>query len=301
MENFFEPRTVGQQVVVGAPAFCDFTTIQAAIDSLTGSSPVEIIILAGVYPETIKLYRDNVTLTGLGEVRITESLGALDLDKTGVALGTFRTATVFINAQNITLNHLTIENAAGQGRDVGQAVALYCEGDQIEIVHCRLLAHQDTLCLGPLPELNKEGVAMPNAFKKRKFAQQRAYVSESYIEGTVDFIFGGGQAFIDCCEIFSKAKDESAPNFISAPCTVAGAAGLKFDHCFVHGDHAYYLGRPWRPYGEATFTHCCFDSFLAAAGFDEWGKAENRQTARFTEINNRYAQPATRAPWINFS
>ena len=52
---------------------------------------------------------------------------------------TFRTYTMRIDGNDITLRNLTIANTAGR---VGQAVALHTEGDRIRIVGCRLLGNQ---------------------------------------------------------------------------------------------------------------------------------------------------------------
>lgn len=47
----------------------------------------------------------------------------------GIKRGTFRTYTLFLDAPDITLCNLTVENAAGAGKEVGQAIALYAEGE----------------------------------------------------------------------------------------------------------------------------------------------------------------------------
>ena len=63
---------------------------------------------------------------------------------------TFRTYTMLIKAPHFTLSNLTIENTAGEGHIVGQAVALHLYADDINLFNCTLKAHQDTIFLGPL-------------------------------------------------------------------------------------------------------------------------------------------------------
>ncbi len=48
--------------------------------------------------------------------------------------------------------NITFENSSGFGKQVGQAIAVYAEGDYITFKNCRMLGHQDTLFTGPLPK-----------------------------------------------------------------------------------------------------------------------------------------------------
>lgn len=56
---------------------------------------------------------------------------------------TFRTYTMLIKSPYITLSKLTIENTAGEGHIVGQAVALHLYADDINIFNCTLKTHQE--------------------------------------------------------------------------------------------------------------------------------------------------------------
>lgn len=62
----------------------------------------------------------------------------------GIKRGTFRTYTLFLDAPDITLCNLTVENAAGAGKEVGQAIALYAEGEGIRVENCRLIGKAGT-------------------------------------------------------------------------------------------------------------------------------------------------------------
>jgi hypothetical protein len=55
-----------------------------------------------------------------------------------------------INADDVEVENLCIRNDAGDGRTVGQAVAVYAAGDRGIWRNCRMIAHQDTLYCGPL-------------------------------------------------------------------------------------------------------------------------------------------------------
>jgi pectinesterase len=121
-------------------------------------------------------------------------------------LGTFRSYTMFIDAANVSLKNLTVENSAGAGPDIGQAIALYAEGEGISCSNIRLLGWQDTLFTGPLPpkEIEKNGFIGPKQFAER--INGRQYYTSSYIEGDIDFIFGSATAYFDNCYIFQKNR-----------------------------------------------------------------------------------------------
>ena len=61
-------------LVVGKESFCDYHTIQEAIDSLecepSGQADT-LYILSGIYNETVRIYRSYLTIIGIGLVEIT--------------------------------------------------------------------------------------------------------------------------------------------------------------------------------------------------------------------------------------
>nr|MDE6926217.1 hypothetical protein [Acetatifactor sp.] len=93
---------------------------------------VVIHIGKGIYREKLVVSRPNVTF--LGEDReavvIVFGHGANEIEEDGEKRGTFRTATVRIDAPDFTAKHLTFQNDAGFGHTVGQAIALYVDGDR---------------------------------------------------------------------------------------------------------------------------------------------------------------------------
>ncbi|WP_071131015.1 pectinesterase family protein [Enterococcus timonensis] len=295
------PRKIIKKITVGSADFCDFVDLKQAFQQLEPDFAYEITILQGTYQGNLYLYHDDVSIIGLGVVKIIAGKYAQQKED-GQAIGTFQTATFLINAQNIQLENLMIENNAGPGEIVGQAVALYLEGTEISVKNCQLRAHQDTLCLGPLPKLNKDATIMESIFRKRTFLEQISTFENCFIEGTIDFIFGGGTATFFNCELFSKKRPEnSSANFLTAPSTAEHQTGLIFVNCLIHGDHPYYLGRPWREFGQATFSDCHFDAHLEVSGWDDWGKPNNQKTARFIEKNNYYQETPQRDSWISFN
>lgn len=189
-------------------------------------------------------------------------------------MGTFRTYTLKIEGNAITLKNITIENNAARK---GQAVALHTEGDRLVFVNCRFLGNQDTVYTG--------------------VANTRLLFRDCYIEGTTDFIFGPSTAWFEHCAIHCKAN-----SYITAASTPRDVAyGYVFNNCTVTAApevEKVYLGRPWRDYGYTLFMHCNLPRQIRPEGWHHWQK-EREQTARYMEFENSGEGAATdkRAGW----
>lgn len=156
-----------------------YHSISKALEAIDESCPndgrpVTIHIEPGEYRERVEIHRSHVTIEGetADSVRIVGSLGAKmpSEDGSGVdgTLGTFRTYTVLVDADDVRLENLTIENDAGDGREVGQAIALYADGDRLVVDACCIKGHQDTLfwvrCRRMRP--NRAGSQDPNSMRR---------------------------------------------------------------------------------------------------------------------------------------
>lgn len=196
-----------------------FPSIQAAIDAADAAckkalhcgetwSGETILISKGVYHERVTITTPGLTLCGEGATETIISYGLYgfmpspDIGK----LGTFRSYTMLIDADQVTLRDLGIENTAGAGPDIGQAIALYADGDELCFDHIALLGWQDTLFTGPLPpkEIEKNGFIGPKQFAPRRNGRQ--YYHDCHIEGDIDFIFGSATAYFDHCTIYQKDR-----------------------------------------------------------------------------------------------
>lgn len=87
----------------------------------------------------------------MDNVIITKDYYALMTMPDNTKRGTFRSYTFFVHANNFHAYNITFVNSSGFGTEVGQAIAVYAEGDNITFKNCKLLGHQDTLFTGPLP------------------------------------------------------------------------------------------------------------------------------------------------------
>lgn len=189
-------------------------------------------------------------------------------------IGTFRTYTLKIEGNDITLKNITIENNAAR---LGQAVALHTEGDCLKFINCRFLGHQDTVYTGG--------------------TNTRLFFKDCYIEGTTDFIFGPSTAWFEHCTIHCKAN-----SYITAASTPKEIAyGYVFNDCTVTAApdvEKVYLGRPWRDYGYTLFMHCSLPRQIRPEGWHFWQK-EREKTARYMEYENKGegADTSKRVAW----
>lgn len=240
----------------------DFRTIQACFDALP-SKPAEwrtVRILAGTYREkvTLDVYKNKVAIVGQGDVRVVwgdYSGKAAD----GYEMTTYDSYTMSLQADDVFLQHVTVENDAGR---VGQAVALETRGDRIWIDRCRLEGDQDT-------------------FFARGYVS-RVYVTYSYIEGTTDFIFGPSIVGFDGCEIHCKAD-----SFITAASTTErNKYGFVFYECRVTaaGDVTkVYLGRPWKSTARTVWWKCEFPAAIRPEGWRDWHDAARKGDVYYAE------------------
>lgn len=263
-------------IVVSRDGTGNFRTLQEAIESARAfmDYTVTIYVKNGVYKEKVIVpsWVENIDI--IGEDR-NKTIITYDDHANINKMGTFRTYTVKVEGSDITFKNLTIENNAAQ---LGQAVALHTEGDRLKFINCRILGNQDTIYTGA------------------KFT--RLYFKDCYIDGTTDFIFGPSTALFEDCIIHSKRN-----SYVTAASTPKEAKyGYVFKHCKLTaepGVDKVYLGRPWRPYAYTLFIECELGKHIVLAGWHNWGKQSNEETARYMEYKNtgEGANASERVAW----
>ncbi|MDQ0831865.1 pectin methylesterase-like acyl-CoA thioesterase [Streptomyces achromogenes] len=81
-------------------------------------------------------------------------------------------------------------------------------------------------------------------------------MTNSYVVGNVDFIFGRATAVIDKSVITLKKRfNGTSAGYVTAPSTVAGRKGILIADTTIGGDvsdRSFYLGRPWHAGGDAS-------------------------------------------------
>ncbi|MCF0237829.1 MAG: hypothetical protein HUK24_04445, partial [Sphaerochaetaceae bacterium] len=163
-----------------------------------------IILEEGFYYQKIEIDVPNITIEGRGNVVISYDDYANKIHEDGKEYVTFRTYTVAVCADNVTIKNVTIENSAKDPVNKGQEVALTVYGNNFLCENTTLRSTQDTLFCGPLPD---DLVVRYMGFLKDKLryhqGQQTHIFKNCTIEGSVDFIFGCGNTLFDNCKIIS--------------------------------------------------------------------------------------------------
>ena len=269
----------------------NYKTIQEAINSIRdlGEKEVRILVKNGTYQEKLIIPSWKTKIHLIGESRentiitfddysgklIPAGKDALGLDK----FSTYTSYTILVQANDVSLENLTIINAAGS---VGQAVALHVEGDRFAAKNCRFLGNQDTLF-----------AATENS---------RQYYLNCFIEGTTDFIFGKATAVFENCTIKSLKN-----SYITAAAT---SANQKFGFVFIScrlipadGVDRIYLGRPWRPYAKTVFIKSDLGNHIVPEGWNPWKGdtmfPDKEKTTFYAEYKNtgRSADSKNRVAW----
>lgn len=269
----------GRVVTVNHDGTGDFSSVQAAVDSVSDGNAQRVVIriAPGVYKERVVVPKCKRFIHFAGDSAeqtvLTYHLNARMTGADGQEIGTFRTPSVTIEADDFSAENITFENSAG---DVGQALAIAVLGDRVVFAECRFVGWQDTI-------YDQAG---------------RHYYEDCYIAGHCDFIFGGGTAFFERCQIHCLEG-----SYITAASTPEQQPyGYVFSNCTITGEPARartYLGRPWRDYANVIFLNTQMEGVIRPEGWHNWSKPEREKTARYAEYNSTGAgaNPGARVSW----
>lgn len=276
--------------VVAADGSGNFTNLQAAIAAApeNGSQPCVISIKSGTYQGPFLVPKNKTGIRLIGESPETTILTwPYNVNDRGTNQHYQFDPGLVVLGKDFLAENLTIENTSG---DHGQALAVRCDGDRAIFNNCRITGWQDTLMVN----------------------NGRFYFTNCFIAGRVDFIYGSATAVFDRCEIHSKnggyitaanTPEKQPFGLVFLDCRLTGdpapwkpAPGQKQ---FENSDVKAYLGRPWRPYACVAFVNCWIGDHIKPAGWHNWGKESNEQTARYSEFGSTGpgANPEARVRW----
>lgn len=203
----------------------DFSFVQEAIDAVPYEESAVIRIGEGVFHEKLFCEKKDITFVGAGIDKTVIDFDdyANEIMEDGSKRGTFRSYTAFFGGKRVAVRDMTIRNSAGDGRVVGQAVAVYADADVCLFENVELNGCQDTLFCAPLPraERQRNGFMGPRVMTERRLTRQ--YYKNCIITGDVDFIFGGADAVFDDCKIVCNDRMHGSNRMLD----VMGAAGSR--------------------------------------------------------------------------
>ena len=235
-----QPQARLYDAVVAQDGTGDYQTVQAAIDAAPAgrAKPWLIFIKNGQYNEHVNIPANKPYLHFIGQQR--DKTVILDDKLCGGdnALHVSVGATVVVNADNIFFENLTLENSYGHEKQAGpQALALNTVGDRIALNGVALLSYQDT-------------------WITTSTQKNRHYIKNSVIEGAVDFIYNGGDVYLD-----GDTLDINRPSggYIVAPNhTEETKWGYVFQNNVIRPHEGVnvtdvWLGRPWHGTPKTVF------------------------------------------------
>ena len=288
-------RLPAKTITVSATEKADFKTLKEAIAAVPDHSTERTIIHigAGTYEGQTVVPKSKSMLTfegdGVDKTFLSFEYNTNEPNPPGVDRA-FWGIGVVVLANDFQAHNLTFENVSG---DHGQALALRIDADRAVVTDCRLLGWQDTLMVN----------------------NGRDYFYHDYIAGRVDFIYGSATAVFDRCEVHSK----NGGHVTAANTPQDKPYGFVFLDCKLTGDSVPWdpattnpsakgkprvtpqadLGRPWRPYASVAFVRCDLGAHIKPAGWNNWGKASNETTARYSEYKSTGpgADIDKRVPW----
>lgn len=252
-------------LTVASDGSASYSSVQDAINAVPHDSEILTIIKIkdGVYREKLDVPSGKSPIRMIGESREGTILvygdSAGTIGPNGTPLGTSGSYSFRVQANDFTAEHLTIRNDAGD--DAGQAVALYASADRLTFRDVSLRGWQDTLYANG----------------------GRQYYVDSYIEGDVDYIFGGATAVFENSIIHSLNG-----GYVTAASTADTNAGYIFLNSRLTAEPgltgAVSLGRPWRPYSNVIYINSYMGDHIKPEGWDNWGNPGNEATARYGEF-----------------
>ncbi len=269
-------------IVVDKKGFGDYFTIQEAINAVPDYSHEKIttiLVREGIYKEMVTIphnkFRIKISGQGADKTVLTYDKYAEKLwPDSDFKMGTSGSATIYMHSSYVTIEDMTIENSAGEGKEIGQAVAVFTDGDFIFFHRCRLIGNQDTLYT--YGRYGKDG------------GIKRNYFLDCYIEGTTDFIFGPSIAYFENCTLHSKKN-----SYVTAASTLPGEKyGYVFHNCRLtaaDGIDKCYLGRPWGAYAKTVFIECELGNHILPEGWHDWekpGKPDTKKNSYYAEYKN---------------
>ncbi|MDQ0600742.1 pectate lyase [Streptomyces canus] len=244
--------TAAATLTVAKDGSGQYSTVQAAVNAVPANNPSRVVISVkpGTYRELVKVpsNKPHVTIQGAGGSRkdtvivYNNASGTPKPDGSGT-YGTGGSATVAVEADDFQARNLTISNDFDEAshQDIaGQAVALRTAADKVFLDGIIVSGDQDTLLV--------------DTAAKDKLG--RVYMTNSYVIGNVDFIFGRATTVIDKSVITLKKRwNGTSAGYVTAPSTAADRKGILIANSTVNGDvsaASFYLGRPWHAGGDTT-------------------------------------------------
>jgi pectin methylesterase-like acyl-CoA thioesterase len=266
------PATGTTKLTIAADGSGDFCTVQGAVDFIPdgNTTPTTLFIRKGIYSGLVCIVNKNA-LTFTGEDRKQTVIEYANNARFNPAAdqGVYHRG-VFLarNCNDLTLSNLTIRDTTPRGGSQAEAIILNGSPNaHATLTDVDLYSFQDTL------QINSQ-----------------AYLSDCYIEGDVDFMWGSGPSFFENCHCYGTRSK----GYYTQIRNTAANHGYVFHHCTLDGPPGItgmFLSRidPSRfAHSEVVLIDCVLGKSVGAAG---WllNKSNNAPDVHFWEYNSQDA------------
>ncbi len=254
------PASGAASVTVAEDGTGDFASVQGAFDfvPVNNARPITINVKSGTYREML-LLRNRPFVTLRGEDRRATVIAYAN--NANLNAGNSR-AMVGIDANDFTLENITLRNLTPPGGS--QAEALRTNSQRCAVRNVDFSSYQDTL-----------------------FLNGRVYLTNCYVEGDVDFIWGGGAVFFERCEIRALRRGFNVQSrstsgqrgYVFVECTLTAPTGVT-GHGLARTDTTTFAEC------EVAYIDCAMGGHIAPAGWTITGTG-GTANLRFLEYRSR--------------
>ncbi len=251
-------------LVVAADGTGDFCSLQGAVNYVSDDNqlPIEIFVRKGVYDGMVYIMPDKAHIHIIGEDRKGTIITGRNNDR--LNSGRLARSLVNVDADDFVLENLTLHNTTPYRGS--QAEALRVNGDRCVLRNADFISFQDTLLLSG-----------------------RVYVTNCYVEGDVDFIWGKGSVFFDQCEIkavhngyYLQARNSTDhPGYVFSQCKLTASPGVE--HCLLAR-----IDTDRFPGVQVAFINCQMGAQVPPVGWEV--KGANASHLRYWEFHSTDAR-----------
>ncbi len=254
-----------------------YTTVQAAVDAAPSgrTSPWLIFVKNGAYEEQVIVPEDKPFIHLIGQdkartiIHLTLNVGGAPKEQGDASKNVYWASSVhnpqsptykyegsvvLVKATDFFTENISYVNDYGVTAQNGpQALAMKLRNDRTTFHNCILRSFQDTWMTSTADA-------------------HRLYVNGCWIEGAVDYFYGGGDALIEESTLYNVRSG----SVIVAPCQTEAKYGYVFHNCIVDGNEqaangTVTLGRPWHNTCKAVYINTLVKIPLAPEGWSNMG------------------------------
>lgn len=280
------------QTIVSADGSGNFRTIQAAINAVPDgrTEPWMILLKNGSYNEQVVIPESKPYIHLIGQDR-EKTIIHLNLNVGGKITGResegkraywkssvhnpsspvykYEGTVVLVEGDHFYAENISFVNDWGVEAENGpQALAMSSQADCVSFNNCKFRSFQDT-------------------WMTANDDLSRHYVKDCWIEGAVDYFYGGGNVLLENCTLYNVRSGA----VIVAPAHKNAKYGYAFRDCIIDGnslasDGRVKLGRPWHNSPKAIYINTTMRIPIAAEGWTDMGTIPGS----FAEYNSRDMQ-----------